>query len=70
MGGLAGAFLYTAVGMLGLFGPAPVIPYIPLAIQEMVLAVWLIVGGFDRGTIASVGNPRTQVDRSVADARA
>jgi hypothetical protein len=68
--GLVGAVPYAAVGVLALFGKDPEILYIPLAIQEMVLAVWLIVRGFNRGTIASASEARPQGEWSVADARA
>ena len=68
--GLVGAVPYTAVGVLGLFGTNPEILYIPLAVQEMVLAVWLIAKGFNRGTIASASDARPRAEWKVADARA
>lgn len=45
--GLIGAILYLTVPILNLFGFAFEILMLPLALQEMVLAVWLIVKGFD-----------------------
>ena len=68
--GLAGAVLYTSVGVLGLFGTAPEILYMPLAVQEMVLAVWLIAKGFNRGTIASAVDRQPQAAWQLADDRA
>lgn len=68
--GLVGAVPYAAVGVLGLFGTNPEVLYIPLAVQEMVLAVWLIAKGFNRGTIASASEVQTPAEWKVADARA
>jgi hypothetical protein len=57
--GLIGAPLYLASGFLPLFGlvdpisPILVILFLPAAILEMVLAVWLIVKGFNPTSIAS-----------------
>jgi hypothetical protein len=45
--GLVGAVLYMAVPLLALTGLVWEILYAPLAVQEMVLALWLIVKGFD-----------------------
>lgn len=45
--GLVGAVLYLASPMLAIFGSALEILMVPLAVQEMVLAVWLIVKGFN-----------------------
>jgi hypothetical protein len=68
--GIAGAVLYASVGVLGLFGTSPEVLYMPLAVQEMVLAVWLIARGFNRGTIASASDTRQPTEWKVADARA
>jgi len=58
--GIIAAVPYLAAGFLVMFGlagstAAPVIIMdLPLALQEMVLAVWLIVKGFTRTAIASL----------------
>jgi len=58
--GLAGAAMCMVAGLLVMFrviGPmsAPqVILALPIAVQEMVLAVWLIAKGFNPSVIASV----------------
>ena len=59
--GLIALAPYVATGgFLDMFGvleplsPLYTIPQIPLALQEMVLAVWLIVKGFDSFAIASL----------------
>ena len=56
--GLLGAPLYFAAGFLPMFGlldpisPVGVLLFIPAALLEMVLAVWLIVKGFNSSAIA------------------
>jgi hypothetical protein len=50
--GFLGAILILAAGLLGLYGlgylsPISVLLALPLALNEMVLAVWLIVKGFN-----------------------
>jgi hypothetical protein len=57
--GLIGAILYEAAGVLHLFaliGQTSTIMFVlvlPIGVQEMVMAVWLIVKGFHPTTIAS-----------------
>jgi len=59
--GLIGAALVLIYGLLGLFSLAPnmissilTILALPIAVQEMVFAVWLIVKGFNPAAIASL----------------
>jgi hypothetical protein len=56
--GLIGATLILLTGLLGFFGLSPestttTILAAPIAVQEMVFAVWLIVKGFNPSAIAS-----------------
>jgi hypothetical protein len=52
--GLIGAILVLGVGLAGMFGAELDFLWAPLALQEMVLALWLIVKGFSPSAIASV----------------
>ncbi len=64
--GLVGATLCMVAGMLVMFrliGPMStfqVVLALPIAVQEMVLAVWLIVKGFNSSAIAS-GSAKTEL---------
>jgi len=51
--GLIGGLLYFAEPVLAMFGAEFEILFVPLAVQEMVLALWLIVKGFNPSAIAS-----------------
>jgi hypothetical protein len=58
--GLIGAALVLIYGLLGLFGLKPdmissilTILALPIAVQEMVFAIWIIVKGFKSSTTAS-----------------
>jgi hypothetical protein len=57
--GLAAALLWLAVGLLGVFHliiPMSTIQLLlsfPIFLQEMVMAIWMIVKGFNASAIAS-----------------
>jgi NADH:ubiquinone oxidoreductase subunit 6 (subunit J) len=52
--GLAGAALMLAMGLLRLFGKPVIYLAIPLILNELVLAVWLIVTGFNSSETALI----------------
>lgn len=49
--GLVGCAPYMVAGVIGLFGVAPALLFVPLALQEMVMGVWLIVKGFGSNAV-------------------
>jgi len=51
--GLIGATLMLAMGLLRMFGHPWIFLAVPILVNEMVLAVWLIVKGFNSSAIAS-----------------
>lgn len=59
--GLAGALAYLAVPLLSLFGFSAGVLFAPLAVQEIVLAVWLIARGFDFHGVSGVRPPSQAV---------
>ena len=71
--GLAAAILFLATGLLDMFGLIGQMSAIqnllalPIAVQEMVMALWLIVKGFNRSAIAS-GSAATKVGKGLLSA--
>jgi hypothetical protein len=61
--GIVGAAGYLTAGVVVVFGPHLVALLMPLALQEMVLAIWLIAKGFHAGTIGSTPD-RREPDRA------
>jgi Domain of unknown function (DUF4386) len=57
--GLFGAALVVAAGLAGMFGTFQYVLAVPIAVQEMALAVWLILKGFRR---IETGTRRAVVD--------
>jgi hypothetical protein len=51
--GIVGVAGYLTAGVVVVFGPHLVILLMPLALQEMVMAIWLIAKGFNASTIAT-----------------
>jgi hypothetical protein len=45
--GFIASIIYLTTGVLAFFGTTYTIPLMPLALQEMVMAVWLIIKGFN-----------------------
>jgi len=54
--GLIGAMLYLANPILYMFSFDVGILFIPLALQEMFMAIWLIVKGFNPSVLSSYSN--------------
>ena len=51
--GLIGATLMVATGLIRMFDPSLIYGALPILVNEMVLATWLIVKGFNSSAIAS-----------------
>jgi hypothetical protein len=52
--GFIGGACVLLYGLISLFGSDPSILAAPIAVQEMVFAVWIIIKGFDTSTITSM----------------
>jgi len=52
--GLIGGLLYLIAPLVGLFGPDLGFLMLPLALQEMIMALWLIIKGFNQDAIAAI----------------
>jgi hypothetical protein len=52
--GLLGAVLVLAFGLMRMFDAGSVLLALPIGVQEMALAAWLIVKGFDASAVASL----------------
>lgn len=57
--GLGGCVLYLIAGAIGTFAVAPMLLYMPILVQEMVMAAWLIAKGFNSRVSAEVMAPTT-----------
>ncbi len=68
--GLAGAALYIVAPVGSMFGLSLGFFMAPLALQEMVMAVWLIAKGLNPGAIAAEPAGRTSVPRAAASGSA
>jgi hypothetical protein len=57
--GLVGAALYIVPPLGSMFGHSLGVLMAPLALQEMVMAVWLIAKGFNPSAVASAPDHET-----------
>ncbi len=64
--GLVGAALYIVPAIGGMFGHSLGILMAPLAVQEMVMAAWLIAKGFNTSAVVSAPAIATAPDRTAS----
>ena len=65
--GIVAAVAYVAAGLTAMFGTTLDILLMPMLVQEMVMAVWLIVKGFNASAIAS-GSAKTATNEPLSAA--
>jgi len=59
--GIVGTIGYLAAGVIAVFSTELVVMLLPLALQEMVMAAWLIAKGFNTSAIVMLAPPRVAV---------
>jgi hypothetical protein len=65
--GIAGLVAFLTAGMMGLFGPEPVPLLLPLGVQEMVMAGWLIAKGFSPSTFSPAHDRKARLGWRAAE---
>ena len=63
--GLIGATLMLATGVIRMFDPSLIYGVLPILVNEMVLAIWLIVKGFNSSAIASPSEKTDMIEEMV-----
>jgi hypothetical protein len=64
--GLVGVAGYFTAGVIAVFGSNVVVLLLPLAVQEMVMAFWLIIRGFNPASLPSGDHERVVSERDAA----